>query len=326
MNLHSPTLNSDIIYDSYGGGFWGQVTRLALKLDVFSPLSVGPSKADLVAKKCGASVEGTRSILNYLASTSLLMYQESEKTYSLTPEAAAFLVQGEKTYAGDWIMMNTDPILWEKVLSTIQSGKSAGYQLPWDQDAWIESFSPSRVEFSLNMWQSIGIDLGLNHPFNILDLASGCGIKSMAFAQANENVRVTCLDMEPVLKVARDLAGRLNVEFQTTFMPEDLLSADLGISQYDAGLLGLITYILTPEQNIELFKRCHKALKPGGQLLIDAIMAVEEPKEWASRVSLLMYTWNGGAAHSFTSYETWLEQAGFRQVNFHNEQLVSAVK
>ena len=326
MGSATENLNSDIIYDLYGGGFWGQITRIALELDLFSALSEGPTSAEQAAEKCQASEIGIRTVLNYLSSTDLLNYQSDSDKYSLTPSASAFLVRGSKTYAGDWVLALTDPDLWERMYVTIQSGESAGYTLPWDQDAWIESFSPTRVEYSLNIWETVGVDSNLNTSYKILDLASGCGIKTMALAQRNKSVVVTCLDHPSVLEVAKELAGRLEVEEQISFIPSDLLTVDLGVEVYNAGLLGLITYILTPDQNQDLFQRIYKALLPGGKLVIDAIMAAEEPKEWSSRVSLLMYTWNGGSAHSFADYETWLKQAGFEEVVYHNEQLVSATK
>ena len=107
-------------------------------------------------------------------------------------------------------------------------------------------------------------------------------------------------------------------------LPADLLTDDFGEAAYDAAMLGLITYILTPEQNQSVFRRACRALKPGGVLVIDAIMTTARPQEWASRATLLMSTWNGGAAHSFEQYRAWLLEAGFGEVTRHNEQWLSA--
>lgn len=324
--MKDSTLNSNVIYDLYGGGFLGQFVRIALLLDVFSPLSEAPATTQEVAAACGASVEGIGAILNYLSSTKVIEFHVQTKTYGLTPSAAAFLVPKEKTYAGDWVLANTDPAMWEKMLQTVQSGKSAGYTLPWAQDAWLESYSPSRTTYGLELWQTVGADIETTHPFHILDLASGCGIKTLALAQANPSVQVTCLDSDDVLDVARDLARRLELGDRISFLPANLLSDSFGSNKYEAALLGLITYILTPEQNKDVFRRAYQALKPNGKLVIDAIMTTEQPTEWASRATLLMNTWNGGAAHSFSDYRTWLEGVGFSKVIQHNEQLLSALK
>lgn len=326
MNKPITTPNSDRIYDLYGGGFLGQVTRLALLLDVFTPLSSGPTSAEAVAADCHADVNGTRTLLDYLSGAQIIKYQPQSRTYALTPSAARFLVRGANSYAGDWVLANTDPELWRKMLQTIRSGKSAGYTLPWAQDAWLESYSPSRIAYSLELWRTVGIKTDPDQSLDLLDLACGCGIKTLALAQAYQNVQVTCVDSAAVLEVARDLSKRLSVESQTTFIAANILSDDFGTGRYDAALLGLITYILTPQQNTAVFQRAFAALRPGGKLIIDAIMADNQPAEWASRATLLMRTWNGGAAHSFADYRDWLEQAGFRKIVQHNEQLLSAVK
>jgi ubiquinone/menaquinone biosynthesis C-methylase UbiE/predicted transcriptional regulator len=319
-------LNSDMVYGLYGGGFFGQFTRIALILDVFTPLVDEPAPAEKVAKICNTSVEGMRAILDYLYSTKVIDFDLGTKNYALTTSARAFLVPKEKTYAGNWVLANTDPIMWEKMLETIQTGQSAGYKLPWAQDAWLESYSPSRIESSLALWKTVGIKPEKDVPFYILDLASGCGIKTMALAHENQSVQVTCLDSEAVLDVARDLAKRLEIESQISFFDGDLLGDDFGSNEYNVAMLGLITYILTPEQNINVFDRAYRSLKSGGKLVIDAIMTTEEPREWASRATLLMKTWNGGAAHSFSEYSAWLKKVGFREVIQHNEQLLSAIK
>ncbi len=326
MNKSNSLPNSDPIYGLYGGGFLGQFTRLALLLDVFSPLSSGPKNAETVAESCNAYVDGVRALLNYLTSTKILEYDTELHNYSLTPTAAAFLVRDEKTYAGDWVLANTDPVMWDEMLRTLRTGKTTGYSLPWAQDAWLESYSPSRIEYSLELWSTVGVRVSDKKPLHILDLACGCGIKSLAFARANRIVQVTCVDSESVLEVAHDLVARFDISEQVTLKAANILSDDFGKEQYDAALLGLITYILTPEQNVNVFQRAFTALRPGGKLVIDAIMSTDQPAEWASRATMLMNTWNGGAAHSFDEYQTWLKKVGFSKVIQYNEQLLSATK
>jgi ubiquinone/menaquinone biosynthesis C-methylase UbiE len=318
--------NSDPIYDLYGGGFLGQFTRLALLLDVFTPLSSGPKSAEQVAASCSANTFGIRTLLNYLSSVDVLDYEPETGIFSLTRSASAFLVRGEKTYAGDWVLANTDPILWDKMLQTLRTGTSFGYALPWAQDAWLESYSPSRFEYTLKMWRTVGVEINQDQPFLILDLACGCGMKTLAFAKANNSVQVACVDSDDVLEVARDLALRFGISEKTTFFPADILSDDFGKEKYHAALLGLITYILTPGQNLEVFRRVYQALKPSGILVIDAIMSTQQPSEWASRATMLMSTWNGGAAYTVDEYQTWLKEVGFSKVTQHNEQLLSAIK
>jgi len=324
---HHSFPNSDHIYSLYTGGFISQFIRLALQLDIFSALSSEPANAERVTRHCRTDIVGTQALLDYLCSIEILEFNLSNHTYSLSPTAARFLLRSSKSYAGDWVLALTDPTLFESMRLTVQSGKSPGYILPWVQDAWLESYSPSQIEYSLEMWQAVDLEVKKQHQsLEIIDLACGCGVKTLALAQVNRNVCVTCVDSESVLEVAKDLAKRLGVEARSNFVEGDILTADLGKEKYDAALLGLITYIFTPNQNRRLFQRVNQILKPGGKLVIDAIMSTDQPTEWSSRATLLMGTWNGGAAHSFTDYHNWLTLAGFKNVIQHNQRLLSAIK
>jgi O-methyltransferase involved in polyketide biosynthesis len=107
-----------------------------------------------------------------------------------------------------------------------------------------------------------------------------------------------------------------------------LLADDLGEGWFNTVLLGQISYYLTPAQNAALFRRIQRALAPGGQFVIDAVMAPDSdaPAETASLVTALLWATSGGAAHSFDHYKNWLATAGFNRVTPLSERWLVAVK
>lgn len=314
----------DLVYGLYTGAFKTQFVRMALLLDVFAQLADGPADAATVASACDCDVSGTRALLNYFSSVELL--NREGDTYSLTPTAATFLVPGEASYAGQWLLAQTSPEFWSDMLGAVQTGHPCHHPFPWAQDAWLESHRSSRIPLSLDMWRAAGIKPGMGRELRIADLGSGCGIKSFALAQADADLLITCVDSIEVLDVARDLAARLHIMPQVTFRSGDLLTMDLGFDYYDAALLAQVTYALTADQNLDLFRRVGRALKVGGVLVVDSIMSTERPGELASLATLLMWGLTGGAAYSFADYRTWLEASGFRQVTKRSELWLTAVK
>jgi hypothetical protein len=80
--------------------------------------------------------------------------------YELTPTAEAFLVRGQASYAGDWVLAETDPRFWEEVLGSVRTGERAEAHFPWPQDAWLESCRSDRPEQAPSMWLAAGIDPG----------------------------------------------------------------------------------------------------------------------------------------------------------------------
>jgi ubiquinone/menaquinone biosynthesis C-methylase UbiE len=314
----------DRIYDLYTGVYEPQIIRIALALDVFSPLSTGSLTAKQVAQACKCEVTGIRHLLNYLASLSLMVKHAEE--YSLSPEAATFLVRGEKAYTGDLIMNFSGPLPWESVQETIRSGqpRNIDLEIHFAQDAWIESYRAARIPSSLEMWAKAGMIPDRFTRLRILDLACGCAIKSMVLVRNSPNVELTCLDSPMVLEVARDLAERWGVTSQVSFMSANLLTADLGDALYDACLLGQVTHYLTQQQNNELYRRIHRALIPGGMLLLDVPMATAQPDEGSSFLSLILWANSGGRAYSFEEYQQWLIASGFKDVRKLSERLLSA--
>jgi len=126
---------------------------------------------------------------------------------------------------------------------------------------------------------------------------------------------VTCLDQPLVLESARDLAERWTLLPQVRFMPDNLLTANLGEAQYDACLLGQISHYLTEQQNRDLFGRIYRALVPGGRLVLDVPMGTELPDENSSFLSLVLWANSGGRAYAFEEYRAWLLDIGFAEVN-----------
>jgi SAM-dependent methyltransferase len=324
MDEPSPAPDSDLVYSLYANGWKPQLVRIALLVDVFTPLADGPADAHTVAHACGCDLFGVRTLLNYLSSLRLLEREGS--TYALSPTAAAFLVPGRPTYAGDWVLTWTEPEMWDGVLEALRSGRPSCHALSYAQDQWLESYRSWRPAESLRMWRAAGVEPGQRPGLRVLDVACGCAIKSLVLAQADPTVHVTCVDAAEVLEVAHDLAERLQVVSQVTFLPGDLHTIDLGDGRYDAALLGQITDALTPEQNTDLFRRAYKALPVGGTLVIDVFMALEEPTEGSGISTLLAWALHGGAAHSFTDYRRWLEDVGFKRVDQLSDRWLSAIK
>jgi len=316
----------DRIYDLYTEVYKPQLIRIALALDVFSPLNAMPANVETIARACNCEMVGIRHLLDYLTSLNILAKQGDE--YSLSSEAATFLVHGKKAYAGDLIMDFVGSIPWETIQESIRSGQSQNIDLEihFVQDAWIESYRAGRITSSLEMWTKAGIMPESFIQLRLLDLACGCAIKSMVLVQKSSNVKLTCLDSPKVLEVARDLAKRYGILSQVRFMPDNLLTADLGESKYNGCLLGQITHYLTQQQNKDLYKRIYRALIPGGMLVLDVPMATTQLNEDSTFLSLLLWANSGGRVYSFEEYQSWLLASGFVAIRQLSERLLSAVR
>jgi 2-polyprenyl-3-methyl-5-hydroxy-6-metoxy-1,4-benzoquinol methylase len=296
--------NPDLVGDLFWGIFKPQFIRLALQIDIFSPLAAGPAPAKTVAEICGCSLVGVKALLDYFCALNIL--ERYGGKYSLTPTAEAFLLPGSKAFVGDMILHYTGQELFDSILQSLRTGNPHWLGENFVQDAWLESYSTWRIPNSLAMWQAAGVTLTPNTEIRILDIACGCGVKSMSLAQSWPGVRITCLDSSEVLEVAQDLAERLCITTQVTLMPANLLISDLGKERYDAVLLGQITHYLTEDQNQDLFHRIRAALTENGILVIDCPMSIREPSETTSLLTLFLWANSGGGAYAFDAYCCWM--------------------
>lgn len=312
----------DFVYSLFTGAYKPQLVRIALTLDVFTPLASGPADAQAVAQACGCSPAGIRLLLDYLSNIGVLERQTNN--YALTLTAATFLVPQKQSYVGDLVLQRTTAETVEGYLGALRSGQPYSPIRPWAQGAWLQSYGSPQP--ALEMWRLAGFEPGRMSRLRIVDLACGCAIKSLALAHADPMIQIKCVDSPEVLEVARDLARRLGILSQVMFVPEDILTIDLGEGQYDAALLGQITHYFTPEQNIALFKRVHESLVPSGVLVIDAPMILDTSDEWDSFGSFFIWATSGGKAHSFAEYSNWLEVAGFKVVRQLGMEWLSAHK
>jgi Dimerisation domain len=109
------------IYDLYTGAYKPHIIRVALELDVFSPLAAGATTTEAVAQACKCNVERIRLLLDYLTGLKVLAKQGEE--YFLSPDAATFLVRGKKAYAGDLIMHFAGSAPWDGLRNSIRDGQ-----------------------------------------------------------------------------------------------------------------------------------------------------------------------------------------------------------
>jgi C-methyltransferase len=316
--------DAELFYSLYDGVFKPQLTRIAIELGLFAPLAREPLEATALADARGLPVEGVRRLADYLVAAEL--FSKSGPRYSLTPTAEMFLVPTRKAYAGDLILGFTGNRFWDSVMSSLRSGEPAALLERFDQDAWVESYRADRVASSLAMWQAAGIPAPGQPQVRILDVACGCGIKSFTLAQAQPDVRVTCVDRPEVLAVTRDLAQRMGLADRVTLIPGDLLSIHLGEGVYEVCLAGQITHYLTEDQNQDLYRRVKSALAPGGKFVIDVPMSGDETTEGAAFLSLVLWVNSGGTAYAFETYDRLLHASGFHRVEKAGECWIVAEK
>ncbi len=323
----------DQVFELVYNGWRAHILKTAVQLDVFTIVANGLRTVEKIASAKNWARRPTRVLLDGLCP---LFLSKKGGEYLLTPTSETFLVRNKRTYAGDSLryFLSCDP--WEQFAECIKTGQrkipeacSAEFGALWEQDATMESMRMSRITESIEMWRTVRIDPDAKQDIRVLDLASGCGIKSLVLAKNNPNADITFIDWVGVLEVAKRLADEWGILNQVSFRPGDITTMDYGDCEFDAVLLGQITYHLSTDQNKSVLRRVYRALKPGGLVVIHAPIADEERcKSEALILAVVLFALFGekGDLYTFSEYKGMLEDVGFSEVTKHSESLISARK
>jgi (2Fe-2S) ferredoxin/SAM-dependent methyltransferase len=285
----------------------------ALELDVFTAIGSGTG-ARQMADRLHTDARATEMLLNVLVSLNLLT-KKIDIFYN-TPITARFLSGDSPDNARPGLMHNVH--LWDTWSTLTECVRQGG--------PVVESPSGGRDEGSTRAFiaamdrnakeraaQVVGV--AGNGFQRMLDLGGGSAAYSIAFAQANPQLRVDVLDQPSVLPLTQEYIRREGLEARIQTRAGDMRTDEFG-QGYDLVLLSAIAHMFSPRENRDLLGRIYKALEPNGKLVLqDFILEPDKTSPgFAALFSLnMLVNTDGGASYSEAEYDAWLRAAGFRE-------------
>jgi cyclopropane fatty-acyl-phospholipid synthase-like methyltransferase len=134
------------------------------------------------------------------------------------------------------------------------------------------------------------------------------------------------LDVAAVLPIAQSHIDQARLADRITTRAGDLRVDEFG-EDYDLILLSAICHMLGPDENRDLFHRCHRALAPSGRLVIrDFIL---EPDKTAPKMAALfainmLVGTKSGSTYTESEYRQWLGEASFGTISRPEPDLLVA--
>lgn len=312
--------DSTLITNLFYGRYKAQIVRLAIELDIFSKMEQGWHDVSSLAQSCQCHPQGMRLLLNYL--TSLGLVKQENDDYALSATGTFFFVPGRSSYVKDWIMSEVDPQIWQGISRAVRDGNPANVALPFASEAWMSIYVEGQLAKILGVWRAIGINNQRRESLRILDLASGCGIKTLALALINPDYQVTLVDSFEVLAAAKYVIDKFNLVVQTQLIAGDALRTPLARRTFELIFMGQITYYWTEMQICALFRNLYEILVRGGMLIIETIMPDQQDSELVTMFNFLLWANVGAALHSFEQYKIWMREAGFTNIRRQGEGII----
>ncbi|MGO8786826.1 MAG: methyltransferase [Terriglobia bacterium] len=287
----------------------------ALELDVFTAVGNGATAAD-IAKKISTHPRATEMLLNALAAMGMLVKQQG--VFHTTPATARYFTEGSKDNARPGLIHIANIWhRWSNLTDCVRAGTAVGHQeMAARGDDWTEPFIAAMHHNAAERAPLVVKAVGAEAGERLLDVGGGSAAYSIAFAQANEKLHATVLDLPTVLPIAQrhidaaGLAGR--VETRAGDLRRDLLG-----NGFSMALVFAICHMLSPEENRDLLRRCFAALEPHGHVVIqDFILEADKtaPKQGALFALNMLVGTPAGSTYSSEEYSAWLREAGFQEV------------
>ncbi|MBI2899284.1 MAG: methyltransferase domain-containing protein [Planctomycetes bacterium] len=302
------------------GGWAAAALGSAARHGVFAALESGGDAAEGVAQKTGISVRGAQAVLDAMTGFGLIRLAGGK--YTNTPEASAFLVPGKPSYLGAMAEVMTDGLAeWAKLPAAVKTGAptTANTTDMADNPFW-HALVPAIAALSYPIAQAASERLGIAKagPVSWLDVGGGSGVWSAVWLDANRQARGVQIDWPGVNRIARGFVGGFGVADRFSAIDGDFHLTDFGSSKYDFAIYAHIAHQEAPSDNVALFRKVRRALKPGGTLVVNDFILDDDrtghPFAMLFASQMVLATRNGLTWRK-ADYRGWLAEAGFTSID-----------
>lgn len=285
-----------------------RVLLTAVELDIFTAAGEG-AKAAEIAKRIKAEPRATEMLLNALVAMGAL--EKKDSLFRCTRESARF----QAARAG---MMHTVNLwdTWSTLTACVREGTAVRKPgVDALETEWTEAFiAAMHANATQQAWETVEA-VGAAGVRRMLDVGGGSGAYAIAFAQANPGLQAEVLDLAPVCRIAERHIREAGLSARVRTRTGDLTKDEFG-SGYDLILLSAICHMLSEAENLDLVKRCARALTAGGRVVIRDFILEEgrtsPPRAAMFALNMLVGTRRGNC-YTEAEYAGWLRAAGFRE-------------
>jgi len=295
------------IREIWSGFQASRVLITANNLKIFDHLKKQKT-ADEIAHKLKGDRRATEILLDALAGLGLLRKQQGR--YKNAVIASRLLVSGSSYYQGD-IIKHTDSLWdrWQDLDKIVKTGK------PSQKSRNHEAFILGMHNLAVLRAKEIVREIGLTGIKKALDLGGGPG--TYAIEMASNGVIVTLFDLPETVEIARGIVSRSEARNRNIkFIGGDFLRDEIG-DGYDLVLVSQILHMFSDKVNIGLLKKCRKALRDNGKVVVQDFFINKARTQPVSSslfaINMLVNT-DGGRTYSPSEIKGWLLKAGFRTI------------
>ncbi|MEO8431221.1 MAG: methyltransferase [Acidobacteriota bacterium] len=301
------------------GGWATAILATGAAYSIFTLVDGGVNTVEAIAKTASLSRRGTGALLDGLVGLGFLTV--SDGVYANAPDAAAFLVEGRPTFFGAFPRYHYAAFPeWSHLPEVVKAGQPREMTAVAENPLW-EQLVPAIAGLSMPVIHAAAAKLGIAKAgaISILDVGGGSGIYSAIWLGMNREARSTQIDWANVNRLARDFVGRSGAADRLRTVDGDFHDLDFGTAEHDVAVYSHIAHQESPSQNVAIFRKFRKALKPGGTLIVSDFVVADDrsgpPFALIFANEMLLHS-KEGSTWRRADYRKWVLEAGFDKVAF----------
>ncbi len=296
-----------------------QESRILLsgfELDIFTHISKSGSTSNQIADNLLLDPHACDRLMNALASLGFLTKQND--IYFNTEDSFTFLSKKSPDYLGGLMHTNHLWNTWSSLTKVVKTGVAAHpAEINERGDNWLVAFITAMHDRAKKQApeQIAGIDLaGIK---SVLDVGGGSGAFSMEFVRRDPQITAAVFDLPNVVPITQKFIEQEGFSGKIKTFEGDYTKDDLP-SGFDLVFLSAIIHSNSLITNADLVKKCYKALKRNGKIVIqDWIMNDERILPVSGAIFAINMLVGTSEGDTFTESEVneILMDAGFTHIS-----------
>jgi demethylspheroidene O-methyltransferase len=306
------------LFDLCAGFVYTQVLAACVRLNLFDVLAEGPQSAAALAHRVSLSVEAMERLL--AAAISLQLVARRGERFALGPLGAAMV--GNPGIAA---MVEHHAVLYADLHDPVALLRGAGKTELSQYWAYARAENPGGLGASdvgdytslmaasqPMIAQEVLSAYRLNQHRHLLDAGGGDGSFAASAASRHRNLHVTLFDLPPVAERARARFAALGIADRATAVGGSFFADSLPEGA-DVASLVRVVHDHNDSAALAILRAVHRALKPGGTLLLAEPMSGTPGAEPVGDAYFGFYLLAMGSGRPRTpaEFQSLLKQAGF---------------